>query len=172
MKNFNKFDVIQLETQPLRLISDTWMLITAGAENSFNSMTASWGGLGYLWQRPVAFVFIRPQRYTLEFVEREPVLTLSFLDRKYRNALNIMGTKSGRNTDKVKESGLTPVATPSGSVAFSESRYIFECKKLYAENLKPEKFIETSIVPNIYPLNDFHKMFIVEITQGWKSDKS
>lgn len=172
MKNFKKIDIEPIETKPIQLISKTWMLITAGKKNDFNSMTASWGGIGYLWKRPVAFIFIRPQRYTLQFVEKEQFLTLSFFDERYRKALNIMGSKSGKDTDKIKESDLTPISTPYGSVAYAEAHYIMECKKLYEEYLRPEHFTEKNIVPEIYHLNDFHKMLIVEISQAWENTET
>jgi flavin reductase (DIM6/NTAB) family NADH-FMN oxidoreductase RutF len=167
MNNFEQISIKDFETKPVKLI-DRGMLITAGNENSFNTMTASWAGIGFLWQRPVAFIFIRPQRYTLQFVEREAVLTLSFFDETYRRALNICGSKSGRNTDKVSEAGITPVKFPAGSIAFEEASYVFECKKLYADFLKPECFINCNIPKEIYPSNDFHKMFTLEITQAWR----
>lgn len=172
MKNFNKIDIKQLDTKPIQLISKNWMLITAGKEDKFNSMIGSWGGIGFLWQTPVAFIFIRPQRYTFQFAEQEPNLTISFFDERYRKALNLMGTKSGKDMDKVAESGLTPIVTPTESMAYTEAHYIFECKKLYDQYLRPEHFIEKDIVPDIYPCNDFHKMYIVEITQAWENKDS
>ena len=145
MNNFEQISIKDFETKPVKFI-DKGMLITAGNENSFNTMTASWAGIGFLWQRPVAFIFIRPQRYTLQFVEREAVLTLSFFD----------------------ETGITPVKFPAGSIAFEEASYVFECKKLYADFLKPECFINCNIPKEIYPSDDFHKMFTLEITQAWR----
>lgn len=85
------------------------MLVTAGNAEKFNMMTASWGGLGFLWNRPVAFVFIRPQRYTFDFVERNEGFTLSFFGEEYRKVLQLCGTKSGREIDKVAETKLTPL---------------------------------------------------------------
>ena len=167
MKDFTTFNIKDFETKPINLISKA-MLITAGVEGDFNTMTASWGGLGFLWQRPVGFIFIRPQRYTLQFVEREALVTLSFFDDSYRNAMNICGTKSGRDTDKAREAGISPVKFPEGGIAFQEARYVFECKKLYADFMEPEHFIDQSIPEKIYPTKDFHKMFIIEIENAWQ----
>ncbi len=168
MNEFVKTDPYKEEINVFSRINKQWMLITAGDKNHFNTMTASWGGMGVIWERPVAFVFIRPQRYTLEFTEKEPVMTLSFFDEKFRSALNICGSRSGRNTDKVKESGLTPMEVPSGSMAFNEADYILECRKLYADSLKEACFIDTDIRKKIYPKNDFHRMYVVEIETFWK----
>ena len=93
----------------LNLIGKQWMLVTAGTSEKFNTMTASWGGLGWLWNKPVAFVFIRPERYTHGFIEASDCMTLSFYGEEYREALKICGTKSGRDIDKVAATGLTPV---------------------------------------------------------------
>ena len=94
------------------------MLVTAGNAEKFNMMTASWGGLGFLWNRPVAFVFIRPQRYTFDFVERNEGFTLSFFGEEYRKVLQLCGTKSGREIDKVAETKLTPICNSIGKYGF------------------------------------------------------
>ena len=104
------------------MIGKEWMLVTAGDESRFNTMTASWGGLGWLWNKPVAFVFIRPERYTHEFIEASTRLTLSFYPEECRKALQLCGTRSGRDTDKVAATGLQPVTLPSGAVTFAQAR--------------------------------------------------
>ncbi|MDR1055935.1 MAG: flavin reductase [Prevotellaceae bacterium] len=167
MKTFEAIDIIDIEKNIIRLIAKDWMLVTAGTPDKFNTMTANWGGMGFLWNKAVAFIFIRPQRYTFEFIEHEPVITLSFFDEQYREALNICGSKSGRDTDKVKLAGITPIESSNESVSFSEAFLIIEGKKLYAEFLKAESFIDESIVNNIYRDFDFHKLYIVEITKAW-----
>ena len=91
-----------------RLIGKEWMLITAGNIQHFNTMTASWGGLGWLWNKPVAFIFVRPERYTYEFIESGGRITLSFLPEAFKPVLNLCGSKSGREIDKIKETGLLP----------------------------------------------------------------
>ena len=163
MKEFVKTDPFKEDMNVFKLINKQWMLVTAGNKERFNTMTASWGGMGVLWERPVAFVFIRPQRYTFEFTEKESVMTLSFFDEKFRGALNICGSKSGRDTDKIKECGLTPVEMPSGSMAFGEARVILECRKLYTDRLNPDGFVDAGICPKMYPGGDFHQMYVVEI---------
>lgn len=158
-----KIDPKELQLNPIKMIGQEWMLVTAGYMDSFNTMTASWGGVGELWNKHVAFVFIRPQRYTLEFTERTSVFTLSFFDKKYRPALTLCGTKSGRDTDKMAETGLTPYATEHGSVSFREASLVLECRKLYAEPLKKGSFIDSAIPAELYPGDDFHIMYVAEI---------
>ena len=129
MKNMTKIDPKQIDENVIRLIGSQWMLVTAGNPAHFNTMTASWGGLGFLWNRPVAFVFIRPQRYTFQFAEENSGLTLSFFGEEYRDALKICGSRSGRDTDKVAEAGLTPEPTPGGNVAFGEASLVLEGRR-------------------------------------------
>ncbi|MCL2098275.1 MAG: flavin reductase [Bacteroidales bacterium] len=167
MNDYKQVNITELHESPVQMIGKEWMLITAGNSTAFNTMTASWGGLGELWNKPVAFIFVRPQRYTFDFLEREDYFTLSFYNENYREALTICGTKSGRDTDKVKEAGLTPLYTPLG-VAFGEARVIIECRKIYGDFLQPEAFIDGSIAENIYPQSDYHKMYVGEIVNVWK----
>lgn len=123
-------------------IGKEWMLVTSGSKEKFNTMTASWGGIGFLWNKAVAFIFIRPERYTYEFIEKNDMLTLSFLGSGNRSIYNICGSKSGRDTDKIKESGLLPLTTPDGNVTFEQARLTLECRKLYGQLLSPEHFID------------------------------
>lgn len=152
----------------IKLIGDDWMLVTAGDTGSFNTMTASWGCAGYLWNKPVVFIFIRPQRYTFEFLEDKEMFTLSFFEQKYRPALSLCGSVSGRDTDKIKESGLTPTMTGDGNIIFREARLVLECKKLYAEFLNTEAFIDKTIPEKVYGEGDFHKVYIAEIVNAWE----
>lgn len=158
-----KIDPKELQVNSIKAIGQEWMLVTAGDMDDFNTMTASWGGLGELWNRHVAFIFVRPQRYTFEFTERETLFTLSFFDPKYRPALMLCGTRSGRDTDKIAETTLTPYATENGSVSFREASMVLECRKLYAEPLKKGSFTESAIPAEIYPGDDFHMMYVAEI---------
>ena len=130
-----KLEVKDLKENFFEAIGKEWMLVTAGTKEKFNTMTASWGGMGYIWERPSTFIFIRDTRYTYQFLQQHESFTLSFFNEKYRNALRICGTMSGRNTDKVKEAGLTPLETPSGLMSFEEARMIIECKKMFIQEL-------------------------------------
>lgn len=148
------------------LIGKEWMLVTAGNKEKFNTMTASWGGIGWLWNRPVAFVFIRPERYTHDFIEREGRLTLSFYKEEFRSILQFCGTKSGRDVDKVKETGLKPVALDSGAMTFSEARLTLDCRKLFKSPMAAANFIDKSILEKWYgnqPGGSLHDVYVVEI---------
>ena len=148
------------------LIGKEWMLVTAGTKEKFNTMTASWGGIGWLWNRPVAFVFIRPERYTHDFIERESRLTLSFYKEECRGILQFCGTKSGRDVDKVKETGLKPVALESGAMTFREARLTLDCRKLFKSPMAAANFIDRSILEKWYgdqPGGSLHDVYVVEI---------
>lgn len=156
-----------------RLIGKDWMLITAGGKDksgkeTVNTMTASWGGMGVLWNKPVAFCFIRPQRYTFELTEQSDRLSLSFLSEKYRPALRLCGTKSGRDTDKFAEAGLTP-AREGDTPYVAEARLVLLCRKLYADDLRESAFLDRSLLSN-YKDGDFHRVYVVEIEQAFIKD--
>lgn len=128
-------------------------------------MTASWGGIGYLWNRPVAFVFVRPERYTHDFIEREERLTLSFYGEEWRKALQLCGTRSGRELDKSAATGLVPEQLPSGAVTFAQSRLTLDCRKLFKTEMTPEAFLDASILDRWYgPVRGgLHTIYVVEI---------
>ncbi len=148
------------------LIGKQWMLITSGDTSKYNTMTASWGGFGHLWGKNVAFIFVRPERYTHEFIEANDRVTLSFFDEKYRQALQICGTKSGRDGDKVKEAGLTPIALESKTTTFDEARMVLDCRKLFKTEMTEDAFIDKEICKQNYrpePGGGFHTIYVVEI---------
>lgn len=162
-----KTDIARLgKENAIDIISKEWMLVAAGTPDHFNMMTASWGGIGFLWNKPVAFVFVRPSRYTHEFIEQNDRLSLSFLGDDFRDVMNFCGTKSGRNCDKAKETGLKAVALDGGTVGFEQARLTLECRKLYKTAFKPEEFIDKKCLERWY--NDkvggeLHDVYIVEI---------
>jgi len=161
-------DPSEIANNPFTLIGEDWMLITAGELGDCNTMTASWGALGVLWGRQVAFIVIRPTRYTYQFVERSDTFTLSFFGEEYREALNICGTKSGRDGDKIAEAGLTPLPSPGGSVYFAEANLVLECRKLYGQDFDPKLFVDKSIDGEVYPAKDYHRLYVGEIVGCWR----
>ncbi len=165
-----KVDPRELKDNAVQLIGYDWMLVSAGNKEHFNMMTASWGGLGFMWKKPVAFVVIRPQRYTFGLIEEGEEFTLSFFSEEYRKALSICGTTSGRDSDKVTATGLTPYFTANGNPAFQEARLVLECRKLYADMIKAEGFLDEGIISQWYPDADFHKMYVVEILNAWVAE--
>ncbi len=144
-------------------IGEAWMLVTAGEPTAFNTMTASWGGWGELWHRHVTFVFVRPQRYTFTFMERAAAFTLSFFPPDYREVLAYCGRVSGRDVDKVAATGLTPLVGPLDTVYFAQARLVLVCRKLYAQDLRGECFVDQAVREETYPRADYHRLYVGEI---------
>ena len=142
---------------------DDWALVAAGTMQDHNAMTVSWGGMGTVWNKPVVTVYVRPQRYTRKFMEREEYFTVSFYGEECRNALNIMGTKSGRDCDKEAEAGLTAVPM-GGSITFKEAKCTLLCKKIYFQDLDPAGMAQ-EVQDRQYPEKDYHRMYIGEVIE-------
>lgn len=156
--------VSELNINPMTMIAHEWMLITAGTEeDGYNTMTASWGHLGAIWNRPTAVCYIRPQRYTKEFVDREDLYTLSFFPG-YKQELGYLGSHSGRDEDKVKTVGLTP-QFGDGYTYFAEAKLVLVCRKLYRAPLVEEGFIDIKTMEDNYPKRDFHDIYVGEIVK-------
>lgn len=153
----------EITENTFKLIGSDWGLVTAGSREKSNTMTVSWGGAGIMWNKPVSFIFIRPQRYTFEFLEKNGCFTLSFFDESYRDALRLCGTKSGRELDKAQAAGLTTVYTDEGVPYFAEAKLVLVCRKLYAQSLNADCVIASEVLGNYNP-DDWHKMYISEIT--------
>lgn len=164
---FIKISPKQIEGNIFEMVGDKWMLITGGDEKGFNTMTASWGGAGILWGKPVTFCYVRPTRLTRSFMDEGAYYTLSFYSENYREQLNICGTKSGREIDKVKECGFTPAFSADGAAFFKEAELVLVCKKIYFEDFKSEKFLVHEIA-SMYKENDYHRMYIGEIKEVLK----
>jgi flavin reductase (DIM6/NTAB) family NADH-FMN oxidoreductase RutF len=142
------------------------MLLTSGdfAEGRFNAMTVGWGSLGTMWGWPFAQVVVRPIRYTYEFMEQYDTFTLcAFPKKDYRKALQLLGTRSGRDGDKIAEAGLTPIAsTQVAAPGFAEAELIIECRKMYWDDLEPLHFLDPAIEKN-YPHKHYHRIYFGQI---------
>ena len=156
-----RIDASQLEINPFTMIGKDCFLITAGNMSEWNTMTAAWGGLGYIWNKPVAYIFVRESRYTLEFIDKNDKFTLSFFPNEYKDALTLCGTKSRRDTDKSKEAGIQPCEV-DGSVTFEEANLIFTCRKLSKTLIEKDHILDPSALRH-YPQGDWHYMFVGEI---------
>lgn len=163
-----KIDPKTLTMNPFTLIGDQWLLITAGTPEHCNTMTASWGGVGVMWAEPSATCYIRPQRYTKEFVDNNDYFTLCFFDESYRKALNLCGNTSGRDVDKIKECGFTVQAGAGNAPYFAEAELVLVCKKRYVQPLEPECFIDKTIDGRFYPQKDYHVMYIGQIVEAYQ----
>ncbi|WP_298592209.1 flavin reductase [uncultured Mitsuokella sp.] len=146
---------------PFKVIGKEWMLVAAEADGKANAMTVSWGGMGVLWGKNVAFIFIRPTRYTKEFIDRADKLTLSVFTEEHRKMMRYFGTVSGRDEDKLAKSGLT-VRHENGYTTFAEARVTMECRKLYAQALQSDCFLDKSCDEKWYD-DDYHTMYVVGI---------
>ena len=163
---FHSVDPKTLSDNVFSLIGDKWMLITAGSADDCNTMTASWGGLGILWNKPMAIAYVRPQRYTKKFMDEQEYFTLSFYPDSYRKQLALCGTKSGRDMDKVKECGFTVAAGEGNAPYFEEAELVFVCRKRMVMPMDPAAMPED--VKEKHYTGDYHDMYwgeIVEVLQ-------
>jgi len=165
MNNFKEISPEVLRKNPFHLIGKEWMLITAGDEENVNTMTASWGGLGVMYGKNVAFIVIRPQRYTKEFIDREETFSLSFFDKTHRNTLDYLGSVSGRTENKIDKSGLTVVRT-SDTPYFNEASHVLICKKMFMQTLDGGSLLDNNLENTWYPNKDYHILYIAEITKA------
>jgi len=149
----------------IKLLGD-WTLITSGTDTKTNVMTASWGGLGVFWEKPISICFLNPTRYSVTTMDEGETYTISFYTEAYKDALTYCGTTSGRNTDKIKGSGLTPIKTPSGATAFAEAWMIFECKKILAQPISADA-VKADDLPTGYTVDGYHKIYMGEILNVW-----
>ncbi|MBO5421386.1 MAG: flavin reductase [Clostridia bacterium] len=154
-------NIKEVKENLVKLISEDWALVSAGDNEKWNTMTISWGAVGELWGKDVVFAFIRPQRYTKEFMDNSDYFTVSFFDEKYRDALKICGTKSGRDCDKINMTGLT--AEYDGEAVYpSEARLVVKCRKIAVQKMDNSGFIDETIESN-YKSGDYHFVYIGEI---------
>lgn len=162
MSNYKEIKPENLDQSAFKLIGKDWMLITAAKDNKVNTMTASWGGLGIMWNKNVAYIVVRPQRFTKEFLDASSTFSLTFFDESYRKDLSYLGTVSGRDEDKLSKTNLT-VSYVDDTPAFEESKLTIICKKLYAQEFKPECFIDDTLEKQCYPQKDYHTIYIAEV---------
>ncbi|NDV47122.1 flavin reductase family protein [Paludibacter sp. 221] len=147
---------------PVFELKNKWMLITAEKDGKVNTMTASWGGFGIMWNKEVAFVVIRPQRYTKEFVDSADSFSLSFFGDEYKKQLSYLGSTSGRDENKIEKVGLT-VVMDKGIPYFDEAETVVVAKKLFAQPITEDSFIDKKVIENWYSQKDFHVLYIAEI---------
>lgn len=157
-------NITDLKFNPFTLIGDEWCLIGAKKEDKFNAMTASWGGVGVIWNKNVVTIYVRPQRYTREFIEASDCFTISFFDRAYKKALGVYGSKSGRDINKEEVTGLTRV--DDGDYAYlQEAKLVFECKKIYCGKIDDKGILDMEDDQKHYPEKDYHYIYMGEITK-------
>lgn len=163
--NLEKIKPFDFNTNVFDLWNNQWMLVTSGdfEKSDFNTMTVAWGSFGVMWNKPFVQIVVRPNRYTYEFTEKYDSFTLTAFPEKYKDTLKFLGTKSGRDLNKIEEAGLTPLKSEIiSSPGFEEAELIIECKKIYSDDFKPENFLIPEIDKN-YPQKDYHKVYFGEI---------
>lgn len=151
-----------MQESVFKVIGTDWLLVTGAAGGKANAMTASWGGMGIMWGKPVAFLVIRPQRYTKEFIDKSKGMTISVFAGDRRKMMGYFGSVSGRDEDKIAKAGLTCLED-EGRVYFEEARMVLICKKLYAQEMQEACFIDNDSREKWYPDKDYHTMYIVEV---------
>lgn len=164
--SFHEICAKNFENSVFHTIAKEWMLITAEKQMNgkpvANTMTASWGGLGHLWNKNVAFAFIRPQRYTKEFVDQSEYFSLCFFGGEKMKELGYLGTVSGRDEDKIQKSGLT-LTHLNGVPCFEEATAVLICRKLYVQTLREDCFVDPELAASVYPQKDFHDVYVGEV---------
>ena len=158
---FKEISAKEIKDNIIKAISDEWLLISAGDKNGYNMMTASWGFMGEMWGSDSVIAMIRPQRYTMEFIDKSDYFTLSFYGDN-RDIHKICGSKSGRDVDKIALTGLTPIISDN-TVYFDEARLVLICKKQYVGKLSEKSFTDTAPIDKWYPDKDYHNMIIGKI---------
>ena len=159
---FKEIKAEQLQDNAFQMIGKDWLLVSAGNPEKANAMTASWGGVGIMWGKNVAYLVIRPQRFTKKFIDSEETVAVNVLPESFRDVYKYMGSVSGYQEDKIAHSQLTTLydgQTPY----FEEARLVLLCKKLFAQDYKPESFLDQSILERWYPDKDYHTLYICEI---------
>lgn len=161
-----KINIKDLKDNFIEAIGKEWMLVSAGNKGHFNVMTASWGCVGWLWNKPVAVIFVRPERFTHNFIEECTIVTLSFLGKApdMLSIYNVCGSKSGRDYNKIEATGLKPIETECGGITFEQARLTLECEKLYKDNIKSDSFINPEI-SKWYGASHggYHDVYVMEI---------
>ena len=168
---FEKVNIQDLKFNPFDEISNHWVLISAKKDGVVNTMTASWGQLGHLWGKNVMTVYIRPQRYTKEFVDAGEFFTLTFFDGERKEEMGYLGKVSGRDEDKISKVGFHVVKTDEEQPTFEEGKMVFVCKKLMETQLNPEEFIDPEVDGRWYPQKDYHHMYTAEVIAAYRIEQ-
>lgn len=167
--SLKKIDASMLTFNPFEKLSKQWALVSAGSMDKFNMMTVSWGAVGVIWGKPSVTAYIRQTRYTKEFVDSSDTFTLTFLKDGNRDALNVLGSKSGRDMDKMKASGLTPIEV-DGEVMFEEAELVLVCRKRFVQDMPEENFVNQETLDKWYADQNYHTMYIGEIVAAYAAE--
>lgn len=164
---FKEISPYEMDSNVFDLIANKWFLVCAGNKDAANCMTASWGSLGHIWNKPLITTVIRPQRYTKEFVDENEYAAFCFLPHEYRSQLTYLGRVSGRDEDKIKNSGLTATFADN-TMYFEESDLVIIGRKLYAQPMTEDCFTDKTVAEAMYPTKDYHTAYTYEIVRVLK----
>lgn len=164
-----KIDVNTLSFNPFERMANDWFLVSAGTCDSWNTMTAAWGNVGVMWGKPLATAFVRESRYTHEFIEKNDCFTITFLKDGQKETLGVLGSKSGRDMDKMKDSGLTPLFL-DGQPSFDEASLVFVCEKRLVTLLDETMFLKQETLDRWYGDHNMHTMYMGEIISCYMAD--
>ena len=154
--------VKELHVDIFKLMEEGTPLLTAGNREGVNTMTVSWGSLGTLWAVPACTVYVRPQRYTHQFMDANDYYTLSFFGPEYKAQMSLCGSKSGRDIDKIKECGFTLAFTEEEAPYFEEAEMVLVCKKMSSQNFDPAG-VQEQRIHDKYTAGDFPTMYMGEV---------
>lgn len=174
-----EISIKDIKVNPFTVFCENWMALSAGnKEDGYNTMTVGWGHFGSIWESeghkrclPTAICYVRPSRYTKEFIDKEDYFTLSGFDPSYKKVLGYLGSRSGKDENKIEKVGLTPVFE-EGTTYFDEADIVYICRKIYHGALKEQNFIDTQLIDNSYPKRDFHEVYIGEIVKVLVKDEN
>jgi len=170
MREFHEIDFADFSWNPFQKIGSEWMLIAAEKEGRVNAMTASWGGVGVIWGKNAAYIFVRDSRFTKEFIDASDTFSLTFFDRpEHGEMLAYMGKVSGRDEDKIAKTGLR-VLHEGETPYFEQASLVMICRKMCRQPVEPGNFLDENIIPRYYGSPDFHDMYIGEITKILRCD--
>lgn len=168
LEGYERIDPKSLQDNPIRLFADNWFVVSAGNKDKFNEMTISWGNIGNVWNEPAVTVYIRNNRFTYPFINNGKYFVLNSFDEQYRDKVKFIGTHSGRDTDKVKATGLTAKFTPLGNPYFNEARLVIECEKIYSDDIDLSHLFKKGNEMYSSDPKETHRMFIGRIVNLWK----
>ena len=167
---FKEIKAKELHENFFHTINDEWLLICCYDRDNDreNMMTASWGGIGILWNREVCYLFVRPQRHTHKLLKEQMTFSVAVLPEDKKEAHKVCGRLSGRDLDKIEKTGLTPI-TLDGVMTLDEAKLVLKVRKLYEDVIKKEGFLEEALLKN-YPTDDFHTVYVCEIEKVYIKD--
>ncbi len=167
MANYKEINPVELQGNPFQLIGKDWMLVTAKNGDAINTMTASWGGMGVMWNKNVAVTVLRPQRCTKKFIDNTDSFSLTFYPEDFREDMTYVGRHSGNDDpDKIEKTNLK-TAEIDGVPYFEGAKLILVCKKLFVQQMDPEGFVDTALDAVNYPNKDYHFMYVAEIEKAY-----